>query len=256
MAPPMSRWDLGLWIGSLAFAGMVKGVTGMGLPLFATPVLAGVFGARPAVVIISIPVFVTNLLLVYEGRRVLAAVLEMWLIALAGAFGVVLGLLLLVRLDQNLLALLIAGLVFTFLARGERLVGADPQGTRLRWLGPLIGCASGVLNGSTSIASPLLGGYLHARRVPAREFVASAAAVFQVFSIVQVVGLWRLGLYDRALLTTGLVSLAPALLALVVGMRVRARLNTAMFRRVITLLLGLSGINLLVQGLRGLGALP
>jgi uncharacterized membrane protein YfcA len=169
---------------------------------------------------------------------------------------VVFGLLLLVRLDQNLLALLIAGLVFAFLARGDRLVGTDPQANRLRWMGPLIGCASGVLNGSTSIASPLLGGYLHARRVSAREFVVSAAVVFQVFSIVQVVGLWRLGLYDRALLTRGLLSLAPTRLALVAGMRVRDRLNTAMFRRVITVLLGLSGINLLVQGLRGLGALP
>ena len=40
-----------LLVAALAFAGLVKGVTGMGLPLFATPILAGVFGARSAVVI-------------------------------------------------------------------------------------------------------------------------------------------------------------------------------------------------------------
>jgi len=39
-------------------------------------------------------------------------------------------------------------------------------------------------------------------------------------------------------------------------MRVRDRLNNAMFRAVISALLALSAVNLLVQGLRGLGALP
>ena len=252
----MSFWELLLLTVALGFAGMVKGVTGFGLPLFATPILAGVFGARQAVVIISIPALASNTLLLYENRRALAVARGLWGVATPGGIGVVVGLWFLVRLDQNLLALFIAATVFFFLARGDRLLGADPKGFRMRLMGPLIGGFSGLLSGGTSISGPMLAVYLHAKRLTAREFVASVAVIFQIFSIVQVIGLWRLGLYDRAIVTTGLLSLIPSLLAFVVGMRVRDRLNNAMFRAVISALLALSAVNLVVQGLRGLGALP
>lgn len=250
----MSPWELGLLIGSLAFAGLVKGVTGFGLPLFATPILAGVFGARQAVVIMSIPAFVSNLAVLYASRRAALLVAhELWLLTVAGAVGVVLGLLLLARIDQNVLALVIAGIVFLFLARGDRLLGRDPRALRMRVMGPLIGGLSGLLNGGTSIAGPLLATYLHARRLSSAEFVASVAVVVQVFSIVQIVGLWQLGLYDRAIVVTGLLSLLPSLLFVAIGVRVRKRVNGAVFRIVISLLLILSALNLIVQGLKGLG---
>ncbi len=252
----MSKWDFALLIVSLGFAGLVKGVTGMGLPLFATPILAGIFGARTAVVIMSIPSFVANVILAYEGRRILTAAREVWLVALSGAVGVVAGLLLLVRLDPNLLALVIAGVVFLILACGDRVLGTDPKTVSTRLIGLLVGGFSGLIHGGTSISGPLLAGYLHARRVPAREFVASIAVILQVFSIVNVIGLWRLGLYDRTTVTTGLLSLIPSLLAFYLGIRVRDRLNNATFRKVISVLLVLSALNLLVQGLRGLGVLP
>ncbi len=252
----MSGWEVVLLIAALAFAGLVKGVTGMGLPLFATPILAGVFGARPAVIIMSIPIFVTNLLLLYEGRRSLGATRDVWSVALPGIAGVILGLVLLVRLDQSLLSLLIAGIVIVFLMGGDRLLGTDPRALRMRLMGPVIGGFSGVLQGGTSIAAPLIGSYFYARRITAAEFVVSVALVFQVFVTVQVLGLWHLGLYDRTVLTMGLLGLIPTLLAFTVGVRLRARLNSATFRAVVTGFLVLSAVNLIVQGLRGLKVLP
>lgn len=251
----MNEWQVALLMAALGFAGLVKGTTGMGLPLFATPILAGVFGARSAVVIMSIPIFVTNLLLLYEGRRLLSVFREVWVIALAGAAGVVVGLVLLVRLDQNLLALFIALLVFLFILRGERLLGDDPRAVRMRVMAPVVGVVSGILNGSTSIASPAIAGYLHARRLTPREFVVSLALIFQVYGTIQVLGLWRLGLYDQTVLTMGFAGLAPTLLTFFVGQRLRARLDNATFRTAITILLLVSALNLIIQGLRGLGIL-
>lgn len=251
----MTEWQFLVVGAGLAFAGLVKGVTGMGLPLFATPVLATVFGARPAVVIVSIPVFLINTLLVYEGRRHIGVLRDIWPLAAAGALGVVVGLILLIRLDQNLLALLMAALVFLFLARGDRMVGDDPSARRLRFLAPLFGGVSGVLNGSTSIAAPLVAGYMYARRLPTAEFVMSMALVYEIFGAVQVLGLWRLGLYDAPVLTAAVLGLAPMTAAFVVGVRVRRRLDTVVFRRVVAALLALAALNLVLQGLRGLGVL-
>ena len=65
----MSAIDLSILVVGLAFAGLAKGATGMGLPLVATPILASVFGPRMAVVIVTIPIFVSNSLLLAQGWR-------------------------------------------------------------------------------------------------------------------------------------------------------------------------------------------
>lgn len=251
----MSAAEALLLVVVLGFAGMVKGVTGFGLQIIATPIIAAVFGARQAIVIMSIPHLALNMLQLYESRQALAVVRELWSVALAGVLGVIVGVWLLVRLDQNVLALLIAAVVFFSLAGGDRLLGTDPRALRMRAMGPLIGGFSGLLSGAVSISGPLLTVYLHAKRLRTREFVASIVVVLGIFSIVQVIGLWRLGLYDETIVTMGLLSLIPALLAFLIGVGVRERLDNASFRVVVNILLALAAINLLVQGLRGLGVL-
>src|SRR5439155_15832648 len=47
-------------VAGLGVAGLAKGATAMGLPLIATPILAGVFGPEQAVVIITIPIVLPN----------------------------------------------------------------------------------------------------------------------------------------------------------------------------------------------------
>lgn len=251
----MTAGELVLLVGALGLAGLAKGVTGMGLPLFATPILALVFGARSAVVIMSIPTFVTNVLLVIEGRDSLPLVRRLWPLALAGALGVVVGLTLLLRLDQNVLALAIAALVVVVIARGERLLGDDPAALRVRVIGPVLGTLSGVLLGATSIGSPAIAGYFHALRLPPREFVFALAAFSQVLVTVQVVGLWGLGAYDAEIVRAAALVLVPMLVTFAIGMRLRRRLDTVVFRRVIVGFLALSALVLVWQGLRGLGVL-
>ncbi len=252
----MSAPEFALLITALAFAGLVKGVTGMGLPLFATPILAAVFGARATVIIMSIPTFVTNVLLLVEGRGSLPVLRRVWPVALAGAFGVVVGLFLLVRIDQNILSLVIAALVVAVVLRGDRLLGDDPRALRMRVFGPVMGAVGGVLLGSTSIASPAVAGYFHAMRLEPREFVFAVAVVFQVLGIVQIAGLWRLGEYDADVVRIALLALVPMLLTFAVGVRLRRRLDSAVFRRLVAGFLALAACVLVVQGLRGLGVIP
>ena len=251
----MTPLELALLIGALALAGLAKGVTGMGLPLFATPILAAVFGARTAVVVMSIPTFVTNFLLILEGRDALPILRRIWPVAAAGALGVVVGLNLLVRIDQNVLSLVIAGLVVLVLARGDRILGDDPAALRVRVVGPLMGAIGGVLLGTTSIASPAVAGYFHALRLAPRDFVLALAVLFQILGAVQVFGLWRLGEYDGEIVRIAILALVPMLVTFALGVRLRRRLDSALFRRVVAGFLALSALVLVWQGLRGLGVL-
>jgi len=222
----------------------------MGLPLIATPVLAGVFGPRPAVVIISIPILVSNTLLLATGwRRVPGLVSEVALMLVLGALGTLVGVQLLASLDQRVFAALISLLVVLFLLRGDRLLGSDPDARRIRAAGPIVGFIGGVLQGSTSIASPLVGSYFHARKIAPADFVIVLAALFQLNSIVQIGSFVAVGLLTPDLLALGIAGLVPNLLGLIAGIELRGRISPAAFRRVIVVFLVLSVVNLLWRSL-------
>jgi hypothetical protein len=231
---------------------MSKGLAGMGLPLIATPVLAGVFGPRPAVVIVSIPILMSNTLLLLTGwRQVPRIVREVTGMLAFGALGTIVGVQLLAYLDQRLFALLIAGLVVLFLLRGDRLLGDDPGARRVRLAGPLVGFAGGVLQGSTSISSPLVGSYFHARKVSAAEFVIVLAALFELNSVVQIASFGATGLLTPELLALGVAGLVPNLLGLIAGIELRGRVSAVTFRRIIVVLLVASVANLLWRTFSG-----
>ncbi len=241
----MGLLDLLIIVVGLAFAGFAKGTTGMGLPLVATPILAGIFGPKAAVVIVTIPIFAANSILLLQGWRRLDVLRGVAPIILASAVGTMIGVNLLALLDQRTFAILISIMVVIFLARGDRLIGDDPGATRARILGPGVGFVGGILQGTTSIASPLIGSFFHARKMDRHDYVIVLAAIFELNAAIQLIGYSLLGLYTPDIVAIGLVGLVPTLLALMVGIYFRGRLDQRRFRQLIVVLLVLSVANLL-----------
>ena len=165
-------------------------------------------------------------------------------LVVANALGTVLGAFLLVGLDQRTFAVLITAMVALFLLRGDRLIG-EPGARRAKILTPIVGFAGGVMQGTTSISSPVVGSYFHALRLAPRDYVITLATVFQLSSTVQVLSYWALGLFTPELVALGVIALVPMLLALMAGMAVRGRLDAVRFRQVIVVLLVASVANLL-----------
>ena len=80
--------------------------------------------------IITIPIFVANTLLVLQAWRVFGYLRTLAPLILANAAGTVLGGLLLAGLDQKMFAVLITAMVVLLLARGDRIVGAPGRAAR------------------------------------------------------------------------------------------------------------------------------
>jgi uncharacterized membrane protein YfcA len=135
-------------------------------------------------------------------------------------------------------------MVALFLLRGERLVG-DPGARRARTLVPVVGFVGGVMQGTTSISSPVIGSFFHALRLSPRDYVIALAAVFQLSSTVQVISYAALGLFTPELLALGVIACIPMLIALMAGIALRGRLDQARFRQLIVVLLVASVANLL-----------
>ncbi len=229
----------------LGVAGLAKGMSGMGLPLIATPILAGVFGPKVAVTVVTIPIFMSNSLLLTQGFRSRGLLRGVIPFIVASMIGTAIGTLLLAKLDERTFAILITAMVVVFLARGDRLLGEDPTALRARIIGPFVCFVGGILQGTTSIASPLVGSYFHAQRLRPADFVFILASIFELNSLVQFVGYSVQGLYTPEVLAIGVVAIVPTLLFLAVGIYLRGRLDATWFRRLIIALLVISVVNLL-----------
>ena len=241
----MGAVDLVILIAGLGAAGLAKGIAGFGLPLLATPILSGILGPRLAVPVITIPIFAANTLLLTQGFRRRGLLRGVAPFIVASMIGTAIGTVLLAQIDQKIFAILITAMVCVFLIGGDRLLGEDPAAMRARIVGPRVCFMGGVLQGTTSIASPLVGSYFHTRRLPPADFVFILAAIFQLNSVVQFVGYTAQGLYNPEVIALGIVAVIPTLIALAAGIYLRGRLDIVWFRRFITALVIVSVVNLL-----------
>jgi uncharacterized membrane protein YfcA len=65
---------------------------------------------------------------------------------------------------------------------------------------------------------------------------------------IQVVSYSQLGLFDAPTLADGVASLVPNLLGIWVGFRIQDRIDPKLFRRLVVVVIGISGISLVVRG--------
>jgi len=234
----------------VALAAAVKSALGFGFPLIAVPIAANLIGPRTAVLLIAIPVAVTNFAILLRGggrRDDLARFGGMLLGVVAGT---VLGAQLLGRLDPRWIALAvgIAGVLFALMSL-RNLVPTIPARAQ-SYAGPAVGLASGVMGGTTGIFAPLIAAYIHTLQVDKRAFVFWLTASFLLGGLTQVISYYRLGLYTGSLVAYALAACVPALLGTQLGFWVQDRLSVAIFRRGVLLLVLLSSLNLLLRALR------
>ncbi|NND84708.1 MAG: sulfite exporter TauE/SafE family protein [Acidimicrobiia bacterium] len=208
----------------------VKGVTGMGGPMLAIPVMAGFVGIEQAVVVISVPSLVANTWLLWEHRGS-AGDTKAYLPSMltAGFFGTLAGAYLLRELDDVVLSWVLAGVVIAYIVRyltnqefriGERLA---------KWLSAPVGLVGGALQGATGVSAPVLATYLHGLRLDPSVFIFSITVPFWIFGIVQYVGYWTLDMLTWDRIGQGAIATIPALMVVPLGMRISRRIKKKTF---------------------------
>lgn len=225
----------------------LKGVTGLGLPVIAIPVMASFVGVEEAVVIMTIPGVVTNTWLIWRYREFRPATRDLPALLATGVVGVAVGSWLLTSVDNRALSLALAGVVVVYAATlfVNPHFRLSPAVTRVA--SPPVGLAAGTLQGATGISGPLLATYLHAFRLPPKAYVFSITTLFQAFALTQVASLAALGLYTGRRLALSLLALVPTMAALPLGTRVATRVPPRVFDLVVLLVLLGSAAKLVVD---------
>lgn len=213
-------------------AGTVKGVIGLGLPTVSLGLLTAMLDLTSAMALMIVPSFVTNLWQGVVGGHAQALVRRLWPFLLMATVTVWLGALALVRVDLGLLSALLGGLLVVY--GGVGLAGLRPRIApgRERLAGPAFGLANGVLTGMTGsfVVPGVL--YLQAIGLPRDALVQAMGMLFTLSTLALGLALGGQGLIGAETGAVSLAALAPALMGMVIGQRLRARIPEARFRRV------------------------
>lgn len=235
----------------LGLGGIVKGVTGMGLPLVGVTVLATFIGVPHAIAILVVPTLVTNAWQLWSYRQAMERGQMRFLVPMLGfgAIGIGFGTWLLVEIDETLLSLGLAGMLLAYV--GLRLSSPNfriPLGLGLILSAP-VGFAAGVLQGATGISAPIGVTFIHAMRFARAAHVFAVSAMFMVFAIAQVPALTVAGVLTPQRWLESAFALLPVALFMPVGTWIGRRVDHATFDKAILLLLTVTALKMIVDAL-------
>lgn len=243
------------WVGvaavvvAVALGAFVKGITGAGLPLIATPVLATFVGPEEAVVVMTIPTFVSNLIMIRAHRRPLRDVPDLVPLLVAGVIGTAIGVWLLRELSPDALSLVLAGTVIFYVI--VRILKPEMRlSSRVsRFTAPPAGLAAGTLQGTAGISGPLLASYLHSYGMDRSTYLFALTLFLQVFGLAQIVGVAVTGLYTADRLLISALALIPVAIVMPLGIALSRRLSTVGFDRLVLIVLVASAVKLVANTL-------
>lgn len=230
-------------------AGLVKGVTGMGLPTVAMAVLGALVSPLAAANLLVVPSFVTNLWQFLAGPARGTVLRRLWPMMLAIFAGTALsaGLLVAGETGATTTALglaLVVYAIYTLLARQLNV------SARLEpWLAPLVGGATGVVTGGTGILVIPAVPYLQAIGLPRDDLIQALGLSFTVSTLALAAGLGARGAFTFEGAGLSALAVLPALLGMWAGRRLRARIDPALFRRMFLLGLLLLGVEMVLRSM-------
>lgn len=245
----MDHWTLAVITAALGLGALVKGATGMGLPLIAVPTLATFLGVPHAVAIAVVPTTLSNLYQVWKYRHHRTGAAFVRPMIVGGLIGVALGTWLLTSVPAKVVSLTLGLLLVLYIllrVTQPRFLVSESLGLKLA---PFVGVVAGALQGATGVSSPVLVTFVHAMRPTRDVLIFSISTLFLLFGAAQAVALVPTGLLNGTTLLQGLWAMVPVTVFLPIGAWLARRFSQRVFDIAILTLLAVIALQLVVRSL-------
>lgn len=228
-------------------AGIVKGVTGMGLPTVAVGVLGAIMSPVSAASLLVIPSFVTNVWQLFTGPDLLAVMKRLWLMMLGIVVGTLAGSWLLTSTSTEYASVGLGSALVLYAAHSLWAKPLSIPARLERLLSPVIGLTTGVITGGTGVFVIPAVPYIQALGLSKDNLIQALGLSFTVSTIALAAGLARGGAFHLGNITLSVLAVIPSLLGMWVGTTVRERISAATFRRWFLIFLVMLGLELVVR---------
>jgi uncharacterized protein len=234
---------------AFVFAGMVKGITGMGLPTVSMGILGAFMPPVAAASLLLIPSFVTNVWQLLVGPSFAALIGRLWLMMLGIVIGTTVGSRLLTTANTKwtTIGLGAALALYGLLSLLARPLSVAPRTER--WLSPVIGLATGLVTGGTGVFVVPAVPYIQALGLSKDDLIQALGLSFTVSTVALAIGLGAGGALHLDDIAPSALAVLPSLLGMWLGTAVRGRISGATFRRGFLCCLVLLGLELIIRPL-------
>lgn len=231
---------------ALVVGGIVKGVVGLGLPIFSIAILLNFLPPLTTLGILVAPILVTNLWQAVRAGNLMEPLRRFWGLILAGLICLFIGAELIVIMDAKFLFGVLGACVVVF--SGTSLI--KPRVHPLRpetekWAGPLAGAMGGLLGGISTIWGPPMMMYFVMLKLDKDTFVRTVGMAWFMFSVPLTIAYWRNGIFAGDVIYLSLYACVPGMIGIRIGEVIRERIDQDTFRKVMLVMLLLIGLNLI-----------
>ena len=228
----------------LTLAGFVKGVIGLGLPTVSIGLLAVSMPPAHALAIVIAPAIVTNIWQTFVGPHLRDILRRLWPMLAGTTIGIWSGAGLMTgpyaRYGSILLGILLVIYALTSLVK----VGFSVAPGHQKWVGGLVGLATGVICAATGIQVIPSMPFMQAIGMEKDELVQALGVFFTTATVALAFNLSRAGLVNASTALPGIVAMAAAFTGMFIGQALRTRLQPDTFRRWFLIAMLLLGIYL------------
>ena len=230
------------------FAGFIKGVIGLGLPMIAMGLLALVMSPLQAAAILLVPSFATNLWQMLAGPQLRSLTIRLWPMQLGVVSGTLSGAGWMAGADARTVAtgLGIALTAYAILGLSNRQFSV-PEAAQ-PWAGPLVGFVTGLVTAATGVFSVPAVPYLQAIGLEKEQLVQALGLSFTVSTLALGALIVEAGGIEVGQLPLTGLSMIAAIAGVILGQALRRRLRPAVFRRWFYLGLLILGLALAARG--------
>lgn len=226
-------------------AGMVKGITGMGLPTVAMGLLGSMMPLSMAVSLLFIPALVTNLWQLGAGPALGRILKRLGWMMLCMIFSTIICVQFLLQMNVvwanfalGIALLIYAG--YAFIAPKISIARSIETG-----LSPCMGLITGMVTGMTGVFVMPAVPYLQSLDLSQDELLQALGLSFTLSSLALAFGLYCHDAWDVGALSDSILAVIPALCGMWLGQKIRAKISPKRFRQFFLFFLMCLGLELI-----------
>ena len=233
---------------SVFLGAIIKGAVGIGMSMFSVPIIAFFLPPTTAMILLCVPVLITNILQMQIKKGVGSYRFLPMFIALI--FGIIIGCNLILEINLSTISQIIAvSIIFAAIINlfGINIKYINPNLERKLTI-PL-GFFSGIIGGLSSMYSPYILAYLVSTNLEKEALIRTMATMYFIGSIF-IFPIWIYnGLGTLNDLIWSCLLLFPAILGQKIGTGIRSKISNKNFKKIILYTLMIIGISLLIKNI-------
>ena len=233
---------------SVFLGGIIKGTVGIGLSMFAVPIIAFFLPPTTSMILLCFPVLVTNILQIEVQKGIGSYRFLPMFIALV--VGILIGVNLILEINHSWISKIIA--ISIIFAAVFNLIGinfSEVKPNLEKVITIPLGFFSGIIGGVSNMYSPYILAYLVSTNLEKDALIRTIATMYFLGSLI-IFPLWFYnGLGTLQDIIWSIFSVLPGIIGQKIGTMIRGKISNELFKKIILYILMLIGLTLLIKNI-------